>query len=81
MSADIADISLIAEADSGFAAAGVTSGEAMSPTIARVASKRLTNWQKFIAQHPIGSWTWEGRSHHKSAIDGKRSDPSYLRHG
>ncbi|MCR6732579.1 MAG: hypothetical protein NVV83_00025 [Afipia sp.] len=81
MSADIADISLITAADSGFAATGVTSGEATSPAIAKTASKRLMNRQKFIAQHPIGSWTWEGRSHHKSAIGGKRSDHSYLRHG
>ncbi|MBX9821258.1 hypothetical protein [Afipia birgiae] len=81
MSADIADISLISAADNSFAAAGVTSGEATSPAIAKIASKRLMNREQFIAQHPIGSWTWEGRSHYKSAINGQRSGHSYLRDG
>ncbi|WP_157170045.1 hypothetical protein [Afipia clevelandensis] len=87
MSADIADISLIADmspifaAGISLAAAGVASGEATSPMIAKTANKRLMNRHKFITQHPIGSWIWEGRSHHKSAIGGKRSDNSYLRHG
>ena len=46
MSADIIDISFISPAGSSFAAAGVASGDATSPTIAKTASKRLMNRQK-----------------------------------
>ncbi|MCR6736717.1 hypothetical protein [Afipia broomeae] len=67
MSADIVDISLISAADSSFAAAGVVSGETMSPTIAKTASNRLMSRQKSIVQPHIGSWTCEDGSHHKFA--------------
>src|SRR5258706_16379691 len=62
MSPDMADISLISPTGSGFAAAGVTSGAATSPTITRTASRRPMSRRRFMTYHHTGQGTWEGRS-------------------
>src|SRR6266850_1131884 len=67
MSPDIADISLISPTGSGFAAAGVTSGAATSPTITKTASRRPMSRRRFMTHHHTGQGTWEGRSLHMFA--------------
>jgi hypothetical protein len=54
MSPDMADMSLISAAASRFAAAGVTSGAATSPTMTNIASKRPMSRRTFMTYHHIG---------------------------
>src|SRR5882762_316855 len=62
MSPDMADISLISPTGSGFAAAGVTSGAATSPTITKTASRRPMSRRRFMVHHHTRRGTWEGGS-------------------
>ena len=48
MSPDMLDISLISATGSRFAAAGVTSGAATSPTMTKTASRRAISRRRFI---------------------------------
>jgi hypothetical protein len=62
MSPYMAAISLISPTDSRFAAAGVTSGAATSPTIAKTASIRPVSRRRFMTQHHTRLGTLEGAS-------------------
>lgn len=53
------DIAVISAAAGGFAAAGVTSGAATSPTITKTASKRPMSRRRFMAYHHTGLGAWE----------------------
>ena len=59
MSPDIAVISVISAAAGRFAAAGVTSGAATSPTITKTASKRPMSRRRSMAHHHTGLGAWE----------------------
>src|SRR6266851_4247890 len=60
MSPAIAAISLISPTDSHFAAAGVTSGAATSPTITKTARRRPVSRRRFMTQHHTRLGTLKG---------------------
>jgi hypothetical protein len=70
MSVGIADIPVISATGSCFAPTGVTSGCETSPTITKIAIKRLMNRPKLIPPHRTGSLIWKGPPFHNFASDG-----------
>lgn len=67
IASDIAAISVISATARRFAAAGVTSGAATSPTITKTATRRPMSRRRFITRYPTGPGTWEGPSLHMFA--------------